>query len=74
VKRDRIEQKKDKIVGINYHPDPGEKREGKSIIPDDEIPRTAKAIGKPLRKSRSVKEFEERMINSGQSGEILAED
>jgi len=74
VKRDRIEQKKDKIVGINYHPDPGEKREGNSIIPDDEIPRTAKAIGKPLRKSRSVKEFEERMINSGQSGEILAED
>jgi methylmalonyl-CoA mutase len=72
-KLDRIARQKDKIVGINYHPDPGEKTGGKLKTPCQEIPPSKKVFGRPLRKARAACESEEHMINPGPSGEILAD-
>ena len=68
-KLDRIAQQKDKIVGINYHPDPDKKMGGTLKSPCHEIPPSKKVIGRPLRKVRAAYEFEEQMINPDKSRE-----
>ena len=72
-KLDRIAQLKDKIVGINYHPDPGEKMDGKLKKACQEISSSEKVIGRPLRKVRAAYKFEEQMLYPDQSGEIKSD-
>lgn len=51
-KMERIAQKKDKIVGINYHPEPDEKPGGILLKSCQEMPSGKKPVGRPLRKTR----------------------
>ncbi len=61
-KQRRIENKIDKIVGINYHPDPAEIRSVDLEKSEHEIPSDPELIGRPLRESRAVMEFEKHMF------------
>ena len=68
-KTDRIAQNNDKIVGINFHPDPEIKRGRKLRKSCHEKHTPAKPIGRPLRQSRAVCKYEEIMINPDKSGD-----
>jgi methylmalonyl-CoA mutase len=72
-KLNRIEQKKDKIVGINWHPDTDEKPGRKLIIQGNEASPDGTTVGRPLRKSRAVLEYEEHMLIPDQSGKKMKE-
>jgi methylmalonyl-CoA mutase len=65
-KQGKIENKTEKIVGVNYHPDAAEKSgvDLKKII--SEIPSDSQIIGRPIRESRAVIEFEKQMLNEAQ--------
>lgn len=62
-KQGKIENKIEKIVGVNYHPDPAEKLSVNLKKLRREIPSDSKIIGRPLRESRAVSEFEKQMLN-----------
>jgi methylmalonyl-CoA mutase len=56
----KIENKTEKIVGVNYHPDPSEKLSTDLKISGHEIPANSQAIGRPVKESRAVIEFEKK--------------
>jgi methylmalonyl-CoA mutase len=62
---DRIAQRKDKMVGINLYPDPGERIINKTKGTGDEEYSGKKPFGKPIRKTRAASEFEQLRIKTG---------
>jgi methylmalonyl-CoA mutase len=60
-KQRRIENKTDKIIGVNYHPDPAEIRRFDLKKSVHDIRSDSAVIGRPLRESRAVMEFEKHM-------------
>jgi len=66
-KQQKIENKTDKIVGVNYHPDPAEKinvdlKNNKQVTSSD-----SKLIGRPVCESRATLEFEKQFLVDNQS-------
>jgi methylmalonyl-CoA mutase len=61
-KQKRIENKMDKIVGVNYHPDPAEKINVDLKKNEQDTPSDSGLIGKPLFESRATLECEKHMF------------
>jgi methylmalonyl-CoA mutase len=68
-KQEKIENNTEKIVGVNLHPDPAEKLNADLKKPGHEITADSKPIGRPVRESRAVIEFEKKMLNDNRLDE-----
>jgi methylmalonyl-CoA mutase len=69
-KMSRISQRKDKIVGINRYPAPGEQIKVEPKIHKDEANHADEWIGRPLLKTRAASDFEQLRMRTGKLKKI----